>query len=390
MSVNWEKIRDEEFASLKSSVYLKAAGGSPLSYSAYKFGSTYLKDMYEKGDLFWDDYFIQIKEAKRLIASYFGVKPNEIAFLINTSSSMYVASKVIEKGGILYPKGEFPSSIHIFKKSGFECFPIEAKDQIYHIKDFKNKITSTIKYIIHSHVQYLTGFQQDINELGNLSKNENLTSILNATQSFGAFPIELKKNKIDIAVASGLKWACCGYGIGILYVNEELLEKKDLPISSWLSVSDPYRMDNDNMNCIKETGSLDGFGGTPNFPAILTLLGGLSLIKRIGNGDFNKGINLISRRIIKLTDFFLEKIKPLNFKIITPLEKVYRSGIITIEHKKTEIIFKELLKHSIYISIRNYPELRKKTLLRFSFHYYNNLQDIEKAIDILKMFKENE
>ncbi|MBY9006375.1 MAG: aminotransferase class V-fold PLP-dependent enzyme [Candidatus Lokiarchaeota archaeon] len=390
MIINWEKIRNEEFPSLKNSVHLKAAGGSPICRSAYNFGIKYLKDIYEKGDLFWDDYYLQIKECKRLIASYFNVKPKEIAFLINTSSSMYIVSKILENASIIYPEDEFPSSIHIFKKSGFKSVPIKSENFTYPIENFKNNITSTIKYIVHSHVQYLTGFRQNISKLGNFSKNENLTTILNATQSFGAFPIDLKRNHIDIAVASGLKWMCCGYGIGILYINEELLENDNLPISSWLSVSDPYKMNNDNMNVLKKTSSFDGFGGTPNFPGIINLLGGLSLIERIGNGVINNGINLISQRIIELTDIFLEKIDPLNFKIITPLEKEYRSGIITIEHKKAEIIFKELLKQSIYISLRNYPNSSKKTLLRFSFHYYNNPEDVEKTIQVLKRFNENE
>lgn len=37
MSINWNEIREEEFPSLKNMIQLKAAGGSPISTSAYNY-----------------------------------------------------------------------------------------------------------------------------------------------------------------------------------------------------------------------------------------------------------------------------------------------------------------------------------------------------------------
>jgi selenocysteine lyase/cysteine desulfurase len=119
----------------------------------------------------------------------------------------------------------------------------------------------------------------------------------------------------------------------------------------------------------------------------LTLKGGLNLIERIGNGDLKIGFKRISNRIIELTTEFISYINKLDFTVITPLEIENRSGIITLEHKNAEEIYNELIKNKIYISLRNYPGSSKKQLLRFSFNYYNNLEDIEKSISILKKFK---
>lgn len=131
---------------------------------------------------------------------------------------------------------------------------------------------------------------------------------------------------------------------------------------------------------------MDSFGGTPHFPALLTLKGGFNLIEKIGNGDLHISINRIYKRITQLTSEFIDKISDLNYKIITPLELTHRSGIITLEHKNATKIFQELLKNNIYISLRNHPKFIEKTLLRFSFNYYNNSNDIEKSVSILKMF----
>ncbi|MFX1275213.1 MAG: aminotransferase class V-fold PLP-dependent enzyme, partial [Promethearchaeota archaeon] len=296
--------------------------------------------------------------------------------------------RLLKKGEILYPTGEFPSSIHIFKSLGFKTKKIEVQqDNSYSLLDIEKKVTSDSKYLIHSHVQYLTGFRQDLDELGKLCKKFNIMNLINATQSFGAFPLDVKNQNIDMLVASGLKWACSGYGIGILYINDKHIINADLPFSSWLSVSNAFSMNNENMNIIKKTRSLDGLGGTPNFPALMAFKGGLSLIKDIGKGNIKDGVENIKNRIIFLSSEFINQIQNLDLKIISPITLKNRSGIVSIENERAEMIYNKLLSNNIYISLRNYPGSRKKNLLRFAFNYYNNLDDITKVIKILGEFK---
>lgn len=386
MLINWEEIREQQFPALKSVISLKSAGGSPMSRSAYNSGLKYLNDMLTYGDIFWDEFFKELNSIREKVAQYFNAKPTEIAFFINTSSCMNTVARLIKLGEVLYPEEEFPSSIHIFKRLGFSNTKIKHVNHQYPIEHITNQITSNTKYIIHSHVQYSTGYKQDLEKLGDLCRKNKIVNIVNATQSFGAFPIDVNKCNIDILVTSALKWACCGYGIGILFIKEKIINDIDLPFSSWLSVKDAFLMDNENINIKKETSAMDCLGGTPHFPALLTLKGGLNLIEEIGAGNLQKGLKRISKRILWLTSEFLNEIKKLNFKIITPIELENRSGIITLEHDRAEDIFKELLKNNIHISLRNNPKSLEKTFLRFSFNYYNNFEDILKTIAILKIF----
>ena len=387
MTVNWENIREEQFPALKKKVHLKSAGGSPISKKAYDAGVEYLNEMLKYGDVCWDRYFDELEFLKAKVANYFNAKPSEIAFLMNTSSCVNVIAHLLAPSGLLYPEGEFPSSIHIFKRLKYNCKKIENINQTYSLDDFRKACDTNSRYVIHSHVQYLTGFRQDLVNLGKFCIENSLTNIINATQSFGVFPINVKEQKIDALVASALKWACCGYGVGILYISKKIIKEHELPFSSWLSVKDAFSMDNDNLDLIQKTSSMDGLGGTPNFPPLLTLRGGLKLIEEIGNGDLHLGLDKISQRIFYLTSEFIKEIESLDYKIITPLNIENRSGIITIEHENAEEIYNELFKNDILISLRNYPKFTKKTLLRFAFNYYNNLEDIEKSITILKQFK---
>lgn len=389
MKINWEEIRKNQFPALRDRTHMKAAGGSPMCKSAYNMGKLYFDNIYKKGDLFWEDYFREMQEARRLMAEYLNCAIEEIAFLFNTSSGIHVISQLLDQTSLLYPDAEFPTKILPFKLKNFHCVKIKSKDNVFRIEDIENLIdlNNNLNCLIHSYVQFLTGFKQNLKMIGRITHNNNIVNIINATQAFGALPLDVKEQKIDILVASGLKWACCGYGIGILYIKKKILRDKKLPCLSWLSVKDPFRMDNMNTDIIKKTKAMDGFGGTPNFPAILALKGSLELVKKIGGDNINIGIQEIYNRIKSLTNEFIEAIQELGYKIITPTEPKYRSGIITVENRNAKEIFKELLKNNIFISLRNYPKSQRKELLRFSIHYYNTSIDIKKVISVLERLR---
>ncbi|MFX0058235.1 MAG: aminotransferase class V-fold PLP-dependent enzyme [Candidatus Heimdallarchaeota archaeon] len=388
MTIDWEKIRKKQFPALKKLTYIMAASASPLNKYAYQNGINYLQDMLHYGDIHYEDFNDNLDKARQIIADYINAEPEEIAFLPNTSSGMNIIARFLEKSEILYPAIEFPASIHIFKRLGFVTKKINDNNHCYFIEDYKNSLSDKTKYIIHSHVQSLTGFRQELDKMGNFCKDVGLIHIVNATQSFCSFQIDVKEHNIDILVSNALKWGSCGYGAGILFIKSNLLREKEIPFSSWLSVEDPFSLNNDNLKVINKTRYMDAFGGCPNFGALLSLKGTLDLIKtNLGKGDIKSGIKRIQQRIIYLTNTFIEEIKNFNFKIITPLDPKFRSGIITLEHQKAQKIYNVFLKNKIYISLKRYPNFQKDTLLRFAFNYYNNEDDIKRVVKILKMLK---
>jgi selenocysteine lyase/cysteine desulfurase len=133
---------------------------------------------------------------------------------------------------------------------------------------------------------------------------------------------------------------------------------------------------------------MDSLGGCPNFASLLTLKGAFSLIKeKIGEGNLNKGIKFIQERIISLTSYFLEKLNTTPLSIITPQDIQYRSGIITVEHKKAKRIHRYLNKNNVYTTLKRYPEDSNETLIRFAINYYNNYGDLDSTIKIIKSCK---
>src|SRR6185436_14839264 len=55
-----------------------------------------------------------------------------------------------------------------------------------------------------SHVQFSNGFRLDLEQLSQIKRHHAL--VINASQSLGAFPIDVKRMKIDALCATGHKW----------------------------------------------------------------------------------------------------------------------------------------------------------------------------------------
>ena len=377
--IDWEAIRKAEFPSTLKKVQLRAAGGSPVSRSAFDAATAYYEEMHNHGDLFWEGYLTKVEKVRGEIAHLICCRPDEVAFLLNTSSCMTVAASLLRPGTVVYPAHEFPASIHAIRRCGFEVKPVQPRDNKFTIADLENELRGGTSTLVESHVQFLSGYKQDIERTGALCANRNITHVVNATQSLGAFHIDVERHSIDILVSSGLKWLCAGYGVGILYVKSELLDDRDFPkFTGWLSAKDPLKMDNRNTQIIKQAKAMDSFGGSPNFPGIFALGGSLSLIKKIGGGELQSGITEISSRIEQLSDYAFDILAGLKLNIITPAEKKHRSGIVTVDTPNAVEVARKLEDRDVLVSCRYNPETGRQSLLRIAVHFYNNFDDLDR------------
>ena len=255
--MDWNKVR-EEFPVCKKYVYLNPAGGSPVSKSAANEGKRFYDEMLEFGDIYWDKWLERTEKVRSQLAGFIGADREEIGFTTNTSHGMNLVAQflkniVIGKGkgedrekaaAVLTMRDEFPSTTFPWINQKAEIRFVEPENYGYSIENIKKALTPEVKILISSYVQYCTGFRQDLEELGNFCKENNLIFVVNATQALGIFPVDVKKCNIDFLVFTGLKWATAGYGIGGLYVNKKWLTPDNFPFAGWRSVETPGKMDN--------------------------------------------------------------------------------------------------------------------------------------------------
>jgi selenocysteine lyase/cysteine desulfurase len=233
-----------------------------------------------------------------------------------------------------------------------------------------------VRTIVTSHVQYSTGFKQDLSELSKLSKKYGIFLVINATQSLGSIDFSVKNLGIDFMCTNGHKWMLSSFGIGTIYIKNTYLKKPKEFRPSFFSQSGQKDRDLYSRNTrlsISHTATRFEIG-SPNLPNIIALNASLKYLSQIG-------IRKIEERILKLTNYLIERLKSINIKILSPIsDENSRSGIILFQSKhKKPIEVTRLLekKYKVIVSAR-------ANGIRVSPHFYNNEDDIDKLIFALE------
>lgn len=332
----------------------------------------------------------EIHNVRLKIANFFNIKsPLQIAFTANSTESLNFAIKglnlenvhiittVLEHNSVLRPL----FSLEEEKNVGISF--LEPKDDIFELKkELFSLITENTKVVIINHISNLTGYIMDIYEIGKICREKNLIFIVDASQSAGFFPIDVEKFNIDILCFTGHKSLFGIQGIGGIYVSEKILLEPLLEGGTG-SFSKMKRQPKVMPELLES--------GTLNTPGILSLGAGIDFINSIGLSEIKEHEDF-------LTKTFLKGIKNIKNIIIygnDDFENVNRGPVVALNIKgiaSSELA--SILNDEYNISTRSgfhcaplahkYYKTYEIGSVRFSFSYFNTLEDVKFAISSLK------
>jgi selenocysteine lyase/cysteine desulfurase len=201
--------------------------------------------------------------------------------------------------------------------------------------------------------------------------------IVDAIQSAGAIPIDVKRDDVDFLTTACYKWLLSPPGTGYLYVKDDLIQKFEPPFVGWASV-EPKVFETtefwDIWNLrLSETASRFEVGS----PSTLSLIGAREAMRVL----MNFGIENVENRILKLTSHLVQSIKDLGLKLQTPEEPQYRSGIVNFKIDKTKEVAQSLNEKGMIVSAR-------ANGIRVSPHFYNTEEEIDKLTEEIRKQRE--
>lgn len=325
-------------------------------------------------------------EARENIAKFFNVKDSSnIAFTYNSTEALNIAIKgclkkgdhvvttMLEHNSVLRP-------LYEMEVQGVEISITKAdKKGNISYEEMESLIRSNTKAIICTHSSNLTGNLIDIERVGKICKAHNLLFIVDASQTAGVFPIDVEKMNIDILCFTGHKSLLGPQGTGGIYVKDGIeitpLKSGGTGILTY-SKTQPLKMPTH-----LEAGTLNGHG-------IAGLNAGIEFINRVGMENIRKKEEELMWR-------FYNGVKNL------PLVTVYgdfstrdRSPIVTINIGDFDSgdVAEELLSYGISTRAGGHcAPLMHEALgtveqgaVRFSFSYFNTVEEIDETIEVLK------
>lgn len=366
-NVNWEDVR-RDFPVTQHVAYLNSAAAGAVPRPVAAAASEFYREMMTEGDAHWDEWLRRRELVRASVAAFINAEPDEIAFTINTSSGMNLIVDALEgRGEVVSCDLEFPVTTLPWLHRGIPVQLLETRGGEISTEHIRQALNERTGIICLSHVQYSNGFRADLEELGR-NKDGRLL-VVNASQSAGAFKIDVKRMRIDALCATGHKWMLAGYGSGFVYLNRELLAQTRPRAISWLSVEDPFEMNNREFKTRFDAGARAELG-CPHFAGIFALGAAVEYTQRIGQ-------ERIEQRVLALNRRLTTRLTETGWRVLSPLrDERSRSGETLVEAERPKHTVARLAQHKVAVT-------EKPQGFRVATHFFNHEDEIERLIEAL-------
>lgn len=170
-----------------------------------------------------------IYETRERISDLFGLgAPEQVAFTCNSTESLntaiqglfsegdHVITTVLEHNSVLRP-------LYLMEKRGVSLtiLPCDDKGVVCYDK-LEESIRPNTRAVVCTHASNLTGNRIDLERVGDICRTHGLCLVVDASQTAGVFPIDMKRMHIDVLCFTGHKGLLGPQGTGGICVREGL------------------------------------------------------------------------------------------------------------------------------------------------------------------------
>jgi cysteine desulfurase family protein len=329
---------------------------------------------------------LEIYETREKICKLInGTEVLNVIFTFNATDSLNLAIKgVLEEGDHVITTSMEHNSVlrplnQLRKEGKIELSIVYADDKGYiDPQKIFEALTPNTKMIVTTHMSNVFGTIVDIKAIGDFCKENNILYLVDASQSIGVLDIDVQEMNIDLLAFPGHKALFGPMGTGALYIKEGIIVK---PLKEGGTGSYSYSIDQPDLY----PDSLES--GTPNGVGIIALGKGIDFINEVG-------LENIRNHEMSLKNHFIELLKDNEDVILYGTLDDRQGAVVSLNVKdmdSSEISY--ILSDEFDIYTRpgfHCAPLAHKTMgteelgaIRFSFGYYNTLEEVEKTVEAL-------
>ncbi len=330
---------------------------------------------------------------QRLNTLFNGHDPSHVIFTQNVTMSLNMVIKGLLRAGdhVLVSSMEHnavmrPLTQLLDKDITFDIIPCDKTGSVQ-LESIEALIRPNTVAMIINHASNVCGTIQPLESIGSICKAHNLQFIVDAAQTAGVIPIDVKAYHIDALCFTGHKGLLGPQGIGGIILTKEMAQTL-VPLIAGGTGSFSHLE-------TMPTHMPDAFeAGTLNLPGIIGLNEGLSYIE-------SQGMENIHNHELALTQAFLEELQSIDVVNIIGKQDIQdRTAVVSItidsmdpasiayELESTYHIMTRVGLHCApraHQTLGTYPE----GTVRFSFGYANTHEDVESALSALHRILKN-
>jgi cysteine desulfurase/selenocysteine lyase len=376
-----------DFPITKRTIYMNNGAIAPTPLSTIKAITNFMLTCAEVGPdahATFDSIISLLDELRTRIAYLINCERDEVVLVQSTTEGLNIVAKgldwkagdaIVVRGGKHEHFANYLPWVALSQRKGVQLreLAITNEDGFFDLGELE-KLVNGSRLITMSHVLYNTGAIMPLEEVGRiLQENDEVLFCVDAAQSAGTIPVDVKKIGCDFMSFPGFKWLCGPTGIGVFYCSKkafEMLEPTVIGVES-ASLSDQNILAYFDMPARFQ-------GGFRNFPGAAGLEASLRYILRIG-------LERIRKKNMNVASILREEIAKIpDVKMFGPEEECKRSSIVTFmpQAADSSTLVRKLEQNNMIFAARDIGGGKKA--VRAAPHFFNSEEEATTAASYIK------
>src|SRR5438132_3655894 len=367
-----------EFPIFRDRIYLNTCSLGALGERARRKVAEFLDVWQSRGASAWYDvWWAGLSDLRARYARLIGAAPAEIALAPSISVAVSAVAESLDYGRrpkVVVTSLDFPTVAYQWlakRARGVELVVVESPDQVsVPVEAIARAVDDRTALVATSHVYFTSGAIQDIKRVADAARQCGALSLVDAYQSVGQVPVDVKAAGVDFLTAGGLKWLLGGPGIVFAYIKEELARRLEPTIAGWFGHRDQFAFDPRRLTFHDDARRFEL--GTPALAAVYAQLGGLEYLEEIG-------VPAIPAVPAAVTEDLIARAQARGFRPKMAADPAARSAIVMLPAPAPPAAVKHLADGGIIADAR-------PGHVRFSPFFYNLQDDHVTALERLAAY----
>jgi len=358
---------------LRSIIPMNNCSQAPQTIATRAAADLYLESWNESG-MDWDEWIIQVGFAKEQFATLIGASTDEIALFSSVSEATSALASALDFTGkrrkIVVSEAEFPTVGQVWlaqERRGAQVQWAAVRDGAVDPCEYDLHVDRETLLVSACHGYYLDGALQDIARLAEQAHVHDALIFVDAYQTLGAVPIDVKALDLDFLVSGNLKYLMGIPGVAFMYVRRELIESLHPTVTGWFGRENPFAF---QVNTLDWPGTASRFDtGTPPIINLYVARAGMEIINQIGVDKIRAWHEVLAHRLI---DGGVER----GLTVFGPTDVAHKTA-------STAFVVDDSREVEAAMRARGVLPSARGPVIRLAPHYYSTLEDVDTALDVL-------
>lgn len=360
--------------------YMNCANMAPRLHCVSAAGQDALDTMAAPWSVVAKNWFAGTEKLKGLFAALIGAKADSAALVPSVSYGIATAAQNIplrDGDTIVLVEREYPSNYYSWarraRQSGATVRTAAAAPGASITEAVLAAIDASTAVVSVPQCHWTDGSFVDVVRIGEAARKRGAALVIDASQSLGAYPLDVAQCRPDFLVSVGYKWLLGPYGLGYLYVDERW-HGDGVPLEeSWLhrAGSENFAALADYIDAYRPGAARFGQGESPQFYLQPMAIAALSQVSEWTPAH-------IQQRLREWTDALCEQAGAIGFGFPNAAQRVgHMVGLRAPGRGLPAGLVEKLRGDGVHVAVRG-------DSIRVAPHLHNDEADLRRLVESLR------